>query len=233
MPKLCGTAPIARGGMAPATDRQGRAHGLPLLTGRVLGWLALALLAAAGAAPAQRVSPAPTGARPLLRFEAGALNPDALDAATMGFGLGAGLVWRDRTTLLVRVLRQSQNRNSGADLERNARNLFSVLFERASGPAVMRRQQYLFRVGAGVMLRPSLPAAPVATLGLGIRYPLYHSVSLVAGFEDDVAALPAGSYAYDYYEPAYLSVVHVEVNAVRKVQSNFGLLLAVEWHLGN
>jgi hypothetical protein len=218
--------------MAPATDRQGRAYGLPLLTGRVLGWLALALLAAAGAAPAQRVSPAPTGARPLLRFEAGALNPDALDAATMGFGLGVGVAWRDRTMLLVRVLRQSQNRNSGADLERNARNLFSVLLEQTSGPAVMRRQQYLLRVGAGVMLRPRLPAAPVATLGLGVRYPLYRSVSLVAGFEDDIAALPAGSYETDAFDPIYMSVVHTTVTAVRKVQSNFGLLLAVEWHPG-
>jgi hypothetical protein len=194
---------------------------------RGFGWLAVAGLVGAGAARAQQVA-APRTVSPLLRVEAGALNPDRLDAATMSFGVEAGVAWRGRTMLLARVLRQSQNRNSGADLSRNARDLVSLLLEFPSGPAALRRQQYLVRVGAGVMLRSRLPAAPVATLGLGVRYRLYRSLALVAGFEDDVAALPAGSYDYD--EPGYLGMVHVVVNARREVQNNFGFLLAVEWH---
>ena len=188
----------------------------------------MAALLGAGAARAQEDGAAPRTLSPVVRVEAGALNPERLDAATMSFGVGAGLAWRGRTMLLARVLRQSQNRNSGADLTRNARDVVSLLLERTSGPAVRRRQQYLVRIGAGVMLRSRLPAAPVATLGLGVRYPVYRSFTLVAGFEDDVAALPAGS--YDYYEPGYLGMVHVVVNARREIQNNFGFLLAVEWH---
>jgi hypothetical protein len=166
------------------------------------GWLAVATLVGAGAGRTQQVVPTQAGFRPLFRLEAGALNPDALDAATMCFGLGAGVAWRGRTMLLARFLRQSQNANSGADVGRHARDLFSLLLERTSGPAVTRRRQYLFRIGAGVMHRFRLPAAAVGTAGLGIRYPVSRDITLVASFEDDVAALPAGAYAYDYYEPA-------------------------------
>ncbi|MGD0485257.1 MAG: hypothetical protein ABSB58_11510 [Gemmatimonadales bacterium] len=133
-------------------------------------------------------------------------------------------------TLLARVLRQSQNSNHGADLTRDARDLYSLLLEGTSGPAVRRHQQYHIRFGVGVMRRGRLPDAPVATLGLGVRYPIYRSLTVLASFEDDIADLPAGSYEYDYYEPAYLGMVHVTVTARHEVQNNFGFLLAVEWH---
>jgi len=131
--------------------------------------------------------------------------------------------------LLARAIRQSQNRNSGADLAHEARDLLSLLVERTFGPDAMRRRQYLVRAGAGMMVRPRLPAAPVATLGFGIRYPLYRALTLIGTLEDDVAALPAGTYEYDHYDTILMTTIHTTVTSRQKVQNNFGFLLSLEW----
>ncbi len=194
---------------------------------RRCGWLVVvatagAALAAPHAARAQR-------ARPVGRLVVGALNPDTPSKATMAFGVEAGVGLGARAALLGRVLRQSQNRNSGADLSREARDLFSVLIEQGLGHEANLRRQYVLRIGGGVMVRRHLPSAAVATLGLGVRYPLRRAVTLVGAFEDDVAALPEGSYSYSYWDPAQLTTVWTTVIAKEKIQHNFGFLLAVEW----
>lgn len=196
---------------------------------RRLYWLVVAALAGAGAAQAQEAGTGPRGVGPLIRVVAGALNPDAIEKATMALGVEAGVAWRGRTMLVARALRQSQNRNSGADLSHEARDLFSVLLEHTFGPDVLRRREYLVRIGAGVMHRPHFPDAAVATLGLGVRYPVYRSVTLVGTLEDDLAALPAGSYSYSYWDPMLMTTIYTTVNARKMLQSNFGFLLSLEW----
>jgi hypothetical protein len=191
-------------------------------------WLAAAALAVPAAASAQELRSAPRGADLLLRIEAAALNPDRLDAATMGFGVEAGLAWRGRTMLLARVLRQSGNRNSGADLTSNARDIVSLLVEHTFGPAAMRRQRYFVRAGAGLLFRPRRETSPVATLGVGARYQVYPAVALVGSFEVDLANLIGG--AYDTYQWDTTLLQYVAVRTRAKLQPNFGFLLAVEWH---
>ena len=190
--------------------------------------LAASVFALSNTARAQQPEQTPRGISVLLRLEGGALNPGQLDATTMSVGASAGLAFRGRTALIARFLRQSQNGNSGADLSRNARDIVSLVLEHAWGRAERRRLQYLVRAGAGVMFRSPWEAAPLLTVGVGARYPVYRSVTLVGSFEIDMADLIGGAYDTFQWNPDLLR--YVAVRTAAKLQPNFGFLLAVEWH---
>src|SRR5712692_9533459 len=90
---------------------------------------------------------------PIVRPEAGMLNPGDPLQVTLAYGGGVGWDLDRSNALLVRYVRQSQNRNSGADIGRNARGFLTANWEHVFGPSEQYHRQGLIRVGAGALFR--------------------------------------------------------------------------------
>jgi hypothetical protein len=176
----------------------------------------LALFAAtAGVAQAQR---------PILRVELASLSPDDPTNVTMAYGATAGIQVAARDAVIVRFLLQSGNRNSGADLGSRARHFYLLSLEHALGPERERlHQQYLVRVGVGLVERSPYQTAPAFSGGVGVRYGLARWLALVGAIEDVMAALPADS-ALGCYGTCMVVVGD-------KLQHNFNLAVAAEVRL--
>jgi hypothetical protein len=127
--------------------------------------------------------------RPLARLEAGALDPDDPFNVTLAFGGAIGLHLHS-SSLLLRVLRQSRNGNSGDDLT-HGRSFILLEWElagRQGGP--MQRQPYL-RFGFGRLARSPFRSSWSLDGAVGLRYRLVRSVHLLGTVGDQVAFLPA------------------------------------------
>jgi hypothetical protein len=197
------------------------------LTGAAALAIALCTLAADALAQAPRPERRPGGVGVMLRLDAGALNPKQLDGTTMCVGASAGLVFRGRTALFVRFLRQSLDGNSPADLSRPQRDIVSLMAEHAWGRGRHRPLWYFVRGGAGLMYRKPRETSPVATAGLGARYQAYPGLALVGSVELSAANLIGGAYETAEWNPDLGRWMAVRTPA--KLQPNYGFLLAVEW----
>jgi len=159
---------------------------------------------------------------PLVRVEAGSLNPKVLLETTLAVGASFGWQLAGRDAMLLRYLRQSQNR-AGTDVGRHARSFLTANWEHAFGNGGLFHRQAMLRVGGGAVFRYLLRTAPVFDAGLEVRYGLAPRWSLVANIEDDLAALPH-------------QVIQVcsfgscsQVTFDRELEHNFGLIVAGEW----
>lgn len=158
---------------------------------------------------------------PIARLEAGTLTPGDLTLTTLAIGASAGWQFSNHTSLLLRYLRQSQNRNSGADVGRLARSFVTVNWEYALGPGGRYHRQGLVRVGVGALFRPYLKTAPVCGAAFELRYGLTAKWALVGSIEDDVGALPREDFQFCPTCPV--------TTFPGKVQHNFGFIVAGEW----
>jgi hypothetical protein len=143
------------------------------------------------AASTGRAATAQTGRfAPLIRLEAGTLNPRDPFAATFTWGASLGAEWDDRRAILFRFTRQHFNGDEDADYTTDARTLVTVAGELATAAPNRRKQQLRFRLGGGALFRPGLGTAPVLSAGVAIRYELWPHTSLVGHIEDHAAILP-------------------------------------------
>jgi len=159
----------------------------------------------------------------LVRIEAGSLNPDDPLRINLAVALSVGWQAGARGAVLLRYIRQSQNR-AGTSVGRHARSLLMVNWEHAFGTAALFRRQILFRVGSGAVFRYQLSTAPVIGGGVEVRYGLTPRWSLLANIEDVVAALPS----------QVIRVCDSNMSCTvfafdRKTEHNFGLIVSGEW----
>lgn len=158
---------------------------------------------------------------PIARLEAGAIDPGDLTQTTLALGASAGWQFTLRHAVLFRYLRQSQGRNTGADIGRLARSFVTANWEYAFGTGGKYRRQPLLRLGGGVLLRPYLKTAPVFAGSFELRYALAEQWSLVGSIEDNVGALPT--------EDVQACPACPVTSFAGKVQHNFGFMVAGEW----
>jgi hypothetical protein len=165
---------------------------------------------------------------PIVRPEAGMLNAGDPLQVTLAYGGGVGWDLDPSNALLVRYVRQSQNRNSGADIGRNARGFLTANWEHAFGPSERYHRQAVIRVGAGALFRNPLKTAPVVSASAGARYPVHRRVAFVGSIEDDIGILPhqdvQSCAGFAPGPPACTTYTYVA-----RLQRNFGFLVAAEW----
>jgi hypothetical protein len=162
---------------------------------------------------------------PFVRLTGGALNPGDPVATTIAYGAAAGV--RDqRTSFLVLVLVQSQNRNSGADLTEHARTFVQVGFERSLRPKGVPLREPFVRASAGALLRAPFATAPVAGLGIGWRFALLPHLWLVASLSDEIAWLRREQFSCSSPWPLATPGTCV-ING--GPQNNFGGMVALEF----
>lgn len=166
----------------------------------------------------------PRPPRHFVRLEAGSLNPSDLFSTTLAVGAAAGWQSTSRDAVLLRYLRQSQNA-AGTDVAKHARSFVTANWEHAFGTGGVYRRQALLRVGGGAVFRYLLRTAPVMDAGLEVRYGLAARWALVANIEDDVAALP--HQVIQVCSGGSCSLITFD----RKLEHNFGLIVAGEWRL--
>jgi hypothetical protein len=159
---------------------------------------------------------------PFVRLEAGSLNPKVLLETTLAVGASTGWQLGGRDALLLRYLRQSQNR-AGTDVGRHARSFLTMNWEHAFGVGGLFRRQAMVRVGGGAVFRYLLRTAPVVDAGLEVRYGLARHWSLVANIEDDAASLPRQVIQVCSFGSCSV------VTFPHDVEHNFGLIVAGEW----
>jgi hypothetical protein len=164
----------------------------------------------------------------------GSLSPDDPFTATLSFRGTLGWIASDRTAFSFDYTRQSANRSEGSDLGKYARNYFGVSWQHGSAQAFadddLMKQQYLFRVGVGLLTRGTfrgvspaehLKTAGFVDVGAEIRYPFTQRLAAVGTLDDVLAFLPhqvvtSGSQTYVFGGD---------------VQHNFGLFIALQWRV--
>jgi hypothetical protein len=202
---------------------------------------AAALLTSAAPLAAQRH-------RGWVEFGAGSLGPDDPFAATLSLRAAAGWMLDGRNAIGLEYSRQSANGSEGDDLGKFARQFIGLTWQHAfrnvfADQGAMR-QQYLFRVSGGALVRGTFPeavgdqrlaTAPFVDIGLVIRYPFSSRVSAVGTVEDAVGFLPhqrvrsycgqvnGFSTCYPRGGPDY-----VVVDLARKTQHNFGIFAMLQ-----
>jgi hypothetical protein len=165
---------------------------------------------------------------PIVRPEVGMLNAGDPLQVTIAYGGGVGWDLGPSNALLVRYVRQSQNRNSGEDIGRNARGFLTANWERAFGPGERYHRQAVIRVGAGALFRNPLQTAPVVSASVGARYAVHRRLVFVGSIDDDIARLPRQDLqsctVFASGPPACTTYTYVA-----RLQHNFGFLVAAEW----
>jgi len=172
------------------------------------------------AAPPVRAQTAP---RPFVRIEAGTLNPDDPFYATLAFGAAAGLPTR-AGPLLLRVVRQSRDRNQGQDLS-NARTFVLLDWEPPIRIRTIQSGEAFLRAGAGWLFRSPFKSSPVVDLGAGLRYLLLPRLFVVGSLVDQLAFLPSQTFA-----PVCSGSVCTQLSYHGELQHNIGLLIDLELH---
>ncbi len=157
---------------------------------------------------------------PFGRIEAGTLNPDGLFNTTLALGAALGITSHS-SSFLLRLVRQSQNRNEGPDVSQG-RTFVLFDWELTAKPNGPQDRQAFIRVGAGYLFRSPFKSTGVADLGLGLRYRLVRGVTMVGALVDQMAWLP-----YQAYSVCGSGIC--DQYAVRaELQQNVGLLVDVE-----
>lgn len=162
------------------------------------------------------------------RLGGGALNPDDPFNTTLAYGAAAG-VTIGLSSFLVRVLRQSRDRNSGPDLS-NPRTYGLVDWELAGRPSGAQGRQPFLRLGAGWLWRRPFASTWVADVGAGVRYRLAAHLFVVGAVVDQMARLPHETWVSCFAGgPPSGDCVTNEIKA--ELQQNYGLLVDVEARL--
>jgi hypothetical protein len=190
------------------------------------------------------------GHRGLLELGWGSLNPGDPFHATLSFRASLGWAFAGRNALMAEYTRQSGNRSEGADLGKFARQFLGLSWHHAFTDAFSdqepQQQQYLFRLGAGLLLRGTFPSAVghadlrnalFLDAGAQIRYPFTDQLAVAGTIEDALAFLPrqvVSSYCtsestgtvfcYPKGSPTYF-----DLTIDGRVQQNFGLFVALQW----
>ncbi len=167
--------------------------------------------------------------RSLLRLEAGMLNPDDPLQITLAFGAAAG--WQvDRSdAFLLRYVRQSQNRNTGEAIGRQARGLLTANWEHAFGARRRYQRQAMIRLGVGALFRYKLATAPLASTSLELRYEVYRRIAFVASIEDDIGNLPRQDFQYCQTDLFGNNPVCTTQRYGGHLQHNYGFIVGAEW----
>jgi hypothetical protein len=166
---------------------------------------------------------------PLLRLEGGMLNPGGPFTVTMAYGGSLGLSYR-RHALLLRVVRQSQNRNSGPDLTSNARLFGSLAWEYQGVGEEIHQRQGIVRLGLGLVARESFRTAWFLDAAFGLRYRLARSVGLIGTLQYAPVIIPGEAFIRCGYGEGplayYYSCRPAQVEG--RLQHNVGFLVALE-----
>ena len=203
---------------------------------RIYGDTALAPQLAAHAPPqvAEQVEPrlsgssagTATGPPWFGRLEAGALDPEDPFAVTLAYG-GALGVTRGEHAFLLRLVRQSRDRNSGPDID-NARTFVMADWELSVRPG---GRQAFIRLGAGWLFRHPFQSTWALDLGAGLKYRLNPGLLLEGWLVDQMARLPYQTVTVCAAPfPGLPSTC--SLYAIReRLQQNVGLLIGLEYHL--
>jgi YmgG-like glycine-zipper protein len=167
------------------------------------------------------------GGVPLLRLDAGMLNPDAPDRVVLALGVAAGWTPAGPNTFLLRYLHQSRNTSAGLYVYDRARQFVLLEWERSFGGSEPYKPQVVARGGAGLLFSYNWPTATTLSGGVALRYPVAPELALAANLEDHVAILPhhscvtSGSGGTVCATPPFGGWQH-----------NFALLATLEWWPG-
>jgi hypothetical protein len=161
----------------------------------------------------------------LARLEAGTLGPDDPFSVTLSFGAAAGIM-RGPSAFLLRVLRQSRDGNSGADVG-HGRTFLLADWERSFKVAGPQGRQAFIRVGGGWLLRSPFKSTWAVDLAAGLKYRLVPRLLIVGVATDLLAMLP--NETFTYCVPG--SAICGPASITSELQSNLGVLMALEWHL--
>jgi hypothetical protein len=127
----------------------------------------------------------------LLRLDAGLFSQGGpFDDIVAAVGASAGLEWEGRRAVLLRVLRHTEDPSPQMGKDPMARTVTALVLELARWPSEPYAQQFRLRAGLGAMWRGDLAPAPLATVGVAIRYEVARRLAFVGVIEDDVAWLP-------------------------------------------
>ncbi len=163
------------------------------------------------------------------RLEAGALDPEDPFAVTLAYGAALGIT-RGSHAFLLRLVRQSRDRNSGPDID-NARTFVMADWELSLRPGGQQARQAFIRLGAGWLFRQPFQSTWALDLGAGLKYRLSPGLLLEGGLVDQMARLP--------YQTVTVCAAPFpglpptcSLYAIReKLQQNVGLLIGLEYHL--
>ncbi|HET9384496.1 MAG TPA: hypothetical protein VFO67_05065 [Gemmatimonadales bacterium] len=163
----------------------------------------------------------------MLELGAGSLAPDDPFQAFLSFRGSAGWILSHRDALAIDYTRQTKSRATSEDLGKYARQFLGLAwhhsFQEAFYDDETLRQQYFFKLSAGLLVRGRTPTlgsadlanAPFVGAALAIRYPLSSRIAAVGEIEDDMAFIPRQT-----------------VDSIRiggELQHNFGLFILVQW----
>jgi hypothetical protein len=165
---------------------------------------------------------------PTVRLEGGMLNASDPLQVTLAYGGSVGWDLNRSNALLVRYVRQSQNRNSGEGVGGHARGFLTANWEHGFKPSQQYQRQVLIRVGVGALFRYLLATAPVITAGLEVRYAVRRRLAFIGSLEDDMGRLPRQDFQSCSVD-AFGNVVCTTYRYGDLLQHNFGFLVAAEW----
>lgn len=127
----------------------------------------------------------------LLRLDGGLFSQGGpFDDIVGAVGASAGFEWQGRRAVMLRVLRHGHDPSPQLGKDPMARTVTALVLEMARWPSESHTQQFRLRAGLGALWRGDLSVAPLATVGVAIRYEVAGRLAFVGVIEDDVAWLP-------------------------------------------
>jgi hypothetical protein len=154
------------------------------------------------------------------RLEAGTLNARDPFNTTLAFGGAVGITVRS-SSFVLRLVRQSWNRNSGADVS-DGRTFALLDWEWAGKPKGAWQRQPFIRLGAGWLFQSPFKSTGATDLGVGLRYKLASRLFVVGALVDQVA----------WVQPQVFTdcqaTICTTTNVPEQIQHNLGLLVDLE-----
>ena len=162
---------------------------LKIVLGVTAGLLGVGTLSAQGSSARDEEVLPPRAV--LLRLEGGLFSQGGpFDDIVAAVGASAGFEWQGRRAVLLRVLRHTEDPSPQVGKDPMARTVAALVLEMARWPSDPYAQQFRLRAGLGALWRGDLGVAPLAVVGVAIRYEVARRLAFVGVIEDDVAWLP-------------------------------------------
>lgn len=160
----------------------------------------------------------------VLRLDGGLFSQGGpFDDIVAAFGATAGLEWGGRRAVLLRVLRHGEDPSPQLGKDPMARTITALVAEVARWPSEPYHQQFRLRAGVGALWREDLAVAPLALVGVAIRYEVAWRLAFVGVIEDDVAWLP-----WEEIQTCQPNICTTTV-AGGRTQHNLAGLVSLEW----